>query len=136
MRGGQASPATSDEAKAAKLFDLEDACASLGLVEKETGQVWRFADATDPTTTVLEVHQIGRPEGGTSLKATCKRKGHGVCKCWVTKKYEGSDRLALLREYMQWGADGRMQNEQQHFTTSNALKRKHGMAPRKATGTM
>ena len=109
-------------------FDISAVVDALHLDDVSNDRVWRFKDrgAAD-TDVILEVHAMRRPDGSSSLKATCRR--HRDCVLWVTKRLHGADRLSLLIKYLEWGSL-RSLDEDGHFRALWQVKREYGMQPR------
>ena len=118
--------------------DLPYRLDKFNMVDISQGSVWRFADkptsASEPATAnpqaVVQIHSIGRPNGGSSFKATCGRPGHRKCVCWITKNVEGSERMRMLKDLMAWSAGGKGVDMDAHQRSAREVKIAWGMKPR------
>ncbi len=104
--------------------------AGLQLEDRSSSTVWRFSDARSPLVIICEIHAVGRPGGETSLKATCKRRAHVRCGCWITKMVVCPDRVSLMRDLISWFADGREDTHAYHQNRALAVNIRWGMKPR------
>jgi hypothetical protein len=109
--------------------NIDAACVLFGLVIIPSTKLYTFADGDTPLVDRCVMHRMARGSV-QSIKATCRNRSHGRCQCWLTTNVAGSPVLyeSVVTELMRWAADGRHQSENQHFTSSQQLKRRFGMA--------
>lgn len=110
--------------------DLQRLLVSLDMVDFSTGTRMQFCDRERPTHVVLDICSVAWAAGGSSLKAVCRRRGHGPsgsCNVWFQNVTTEARRLELIAESCRWAAAGRKASEQQHWNAAHAVKIKNAV---------
>ena len=96
-------------------MDFSALCQAYGLKES-------LPDMFDTSTGVClgKIHTING-----SVKATCKRPGHGQCVLWISGK--NSPVASAMADACKWLSESRVQNADEHWRSGLQIKKAHGM---------